>query len=101
MEEFSYRSHILNLGTRWRWVDIFTVACVTGCIPGEGRAVAQSIHALSGLQLVRTMVVLSAAFVLFTVGPQVIILQRHVPRTTPFGVYSQTKFRETQSVDFK
>jgi len=59
--------------------------------PGERWVVAEPVETLTGLHLVRTMVVRSAAFVFQRVGTQIVIVERYVPWSAPFGVWSQKK----------
>lgn len=59
--------------------------------PGERWFVAESVQTLTGLHLVRTMVVRSAAFVFQRVGTQIVIVERYVPWSAPFRVCSQKK----------
>ena len=59
--------------------------------PGERWLVAEPVETLTGLHLVRTMVVRSAAFVFQRVGTQIVIVERYVPWPAPFRVCSQKK----------
>ena len=69
--------------------------CLAQCYlqgpPGERWLVAEPVETLTGLHLVRTMVVRSAAFVFQKVGTQIVIVERYVPWSAPLRVCSQKK----------